>query len=91
MVLDQISTIGCFVREEIGVATLPYLGAMPLLHDPEIRLIEINDGPVRSIGVVTRHDSPLTPIAEHLLDSVRHHAKLISSHVSKWLQPARRA
>lgn len=90
MILDQISTIGCFVREEIGVATLPYLGAMPLLHDPGIRLIEISDGPVRSIGVVTRHDSPLTPIAEHLLESVRHHAKRISSHAPKWLQPARR-
>ena len=69
--VDHLATIGAMVVEELGVATLPAMAADVIgsvgiarrpLVEPAIR---------RSIGLVTRRDSALSPAAEAMLAMLR--------------------
>lgn len=71
MQFDQVGTIAGFVRQGLGIAVLPYLGMMPLLDRGGMRVSEISDGPVRSVGIVTRWSGVLSEIAQHAMQAVR--------------------
>ena len=63
MQFDQVGTIAGFVKKGLGIAVLPYLGMMPMLSLRGLRLSEIADGPVRSVGIVTRRVGAPTSVA----------------------------
>lgn len=54
MQVDQATTLAGLVRKEVGVAVLPYLGVLPILGVRGMQISEIVDGPLRSVGIVTR-------------------------------------
>ena len=68
MQFDQLGTVAAFVTEGLGVAVLPYLAAMPLLR---LQKFDIEDGPLRSIGIVTRRLGNPTTIAVDAMAEVR--------------------
>jgi DNA-binding transcriptional LysR family regulator len=68
MQFDQLGTVAAFVTEGLGVAVLPYLAAMPLLR---LQKVDIEDGPLRSIGIVTRRLGNPTTIAVDAMAEVR--------------------
>lgn len=89
MQFDQVGTIAGFVRQGLGVAVLPYLGMMPLLDQRGMRVSEISDGPIRSVGIVTRRRGPLSEIAEQATRAVRRVARqLIERHAGLVLAPS---
>lgn len=75
---DQITTVGDFVRGELGIAALPYLAALPLAGRDALIVTEIEDGPVRSLGILTRRGEPLAPLAAQACREVRARAREIS-------------
>ena len=88
MQFDQVGTIGGFVRQGVGIAVLPYLGVLPLLSLDSFMLGKIADGPVRSIGIVTRRNVPLSPISIKALGHVRASARRLIGQAPDWLMPA---
>ncbi|OAK61399.1 LysR family transcriptional regulator [Variovorax paradoxus] len=68
MQFDQLGTVAAFVTEGLGVAVLPYLAAMPLLR---LQKFDIEDGPLRSIGIVTRRLGNPTTIAVDAMAEIR--------------------
>ncbi|RCW67444.1 LysR family transcriptional regulator [Pseudorhodoferax soli] len=92
MQFDQVGTIAGFVRQGLGVAVLPYLGMMPLLDLGGMRVSEISDGPVRSVGIVTRERSEPSDIARQAMQEVRAVARqLIAQHAGLVLPPGKAA
>lgn len=85
MQFDQVGTIGGFVQQGIGVAVLPYLGILPLLSLGSFVISEIADGPVRSVGIVTRRDGHLSPMSAKAVDHVRTRAKMLIENSPAWL------
>ena len=85
--LDQIGTIAGFVKQGLGIAVLPYLGILPLLSFKGMRVAEIVDGPVRSVGIVRRKASPLSPIAEYAEQQVRVVADALIDKMPEWIWP----
>lgn len=71
MQLDQVGTIAGFVKSGLGVAVLPYLGMMPMQSLRGLQVSEIIDGPVRSVGIVTRQLGTPTAIAQEAMAAVR--------------------
>jgi DNA-binding transcriptional LysR family regulator len=84
---DQVATAAGFVRQGLGIAIQPYLGIMPLLDLRGMRLCQIEDGPIRSVGIVRRKGSPLSPIAEKALEEVRAAAGKLVQHLPTWIHP----
>jgi LysR family carnitine catabolism transcriptional activator len=70
MQVDQISTVAGLVKKEVGVAVLPYLGALPMLNMRGIETTEIAGGPLRSVGIVTRRQSTPNAIALEAMKAV---------------------
>jgi hypothetical protein len=60
---------------------------MPLLDLRGMRLCQIEDGPIRSVGIVRRKGSPLSPIAEKALEEVRAAAGKLVRHLPAWIHP----
>lgn len=90
MQFDQVGTIAGFVRQGLGIAVLPYLGMMPLRDLGGMRVSEISDGPVRSIGIVTRRQGQASEIARQAMQEVREVAQgLIARHKGLVLAPGR--
>ncbi len=63
MQVDQATTVAGLVKKEIGVAVMPYLGIVPILETRGMQISEIVDGPLRSIGVVTRRQGRPSAVA----------------------------
>lgn len=82
---DQVATAAGFVQQEVGIAIQPYLGVLPLLDLQGMRLCQIEDGPIRSVGIVRRKGSSLSPIIEQALEEVRAAAKLLVQQHPKWI------
>lgn len=93
MQFDQVGTIAGFVKQGLGIAVLPYLGTTPLLTLRGLRVSEITDGPVRSIGIVTRRAGTSTAIAQQAMQEVRTVAGALIERQAEWVLPpaARRA
>ncbi|ESJ19938.1 MULTISPECIES: LysR family transcriptional regulator [unclassified Cupriavidus] len=85
--LDQIGTIAGFVKEGLGIAVLPYLGIMPLLSLKGMRVAEIVDGPVRSVGLVSRKTSPPSEIAAQAMVEVGIVADRLKRRWPGWIWP----
>lgn len=84
---DQVATATGFVRQEVGIAIQPYLGVMPLLDLQGMRLCQIEDGPIRSVGIVRRKGSSLSPIIEQALEEVRAAARQLVRQLPAWIHP----
>lgn len=85
--LDQIGTIAGFVKQGLGIAVLPYLGIMPLLSLKGMRVAEIVDGPVRSVGIVSRKASPPSAIAAQAMAEVRTVSDRLKQQLPEWIWP----
>lgn len=91
MQFDQVGTIAGFVKQGLGIAVLPYLGTTPLLTLRGLRVSEIVDGPVRSVGIVTRRAGTPTAIAQQAMQEVRTVAGALIARQSEWvLRPSTR-
>ncbi len=85
MQFDQLGTVAAFVTKGLGVAVLPYLAALPLRG---LRRCDIADGPMRSIGIVTRRIGMPTDIAVDAMQEVRRSVlDLIARHPQHLLPP----
>jgi LysR family carnitine catabolism transcriptional activator len=87
MQFDQVGTIAGFVKQGLGIAVLPYLGTTPLLTLRGLRVSDIVDGPVRSVGIVTRRAGTSTAIAQHAMQAVRTIANALIQRRSEWVLP----
>ena len=85
--LDQIGTIAGFVKQGLGIAVLPYLGIMPLLSLKGMSVAEIVDGPVRSVGIVSRKASTASGIAMQAMTEVRAIADRLIQQAPEWIWP----
>ena len=70
MQVDQVATVAGLVKKEVGVAVLPYLGVLPILGMTGVQTSEIVDGPLRSVGIVTRRLGNPTPVAVAAMEMV---------------------
>ncbi len=87
MQFDQVGTIAGFVQEGIGIAVLPYLGMTPLFTTRELMLSQIIDGPIRSVGVVTRKTGRLSELALEAIQRVTEIARELVEKDTEWLLP----
>ena len=85
MQFDQIGTIGGFVRQGVGVAVLPYLGVLPLLSLDSFFVAAISDGPVRSVGIVTRRSVPRSAGYSQASTHVRASAERLIAQEPAWV------
>ena len=87
MQLDQVGTIAGFVKAGLGVAVLPYLGMMPMQSLRGLQVSEIADGPVRSVGIVTRQLGTPTEIAREAMAAVRAVGTGLMARHAHWILP----
>lgn len=88
MQLDQVGTIAGFLKQGLGVAVLPYLGMMPMVHLGGMKISAIADGPLRSVGVVSRRQGSASSIAEAAMREIRQVASELMKAHTHWLLPA---
>ena len=87
MQFDQVGTIAGFVKKGLGIAVLPYLGMMPMLCLRGLRLSEIADGPVRSVGIVTRKLGAPTSVALAAMEEVKATTQGLMARHPGWILP----
>lgn len=87
MQVDQVTTVAGLIRQEVGVAVLPWLGVMPLLPMPRMQTTEIVDGPLRSVGIVTRRLGHPTPLAQAAMEQVRAVSRELTARHEGWILP----
>ena len=87
MQFDQVGTIAGFVKKGLGIAVLPYLGMMPMLSLRGLRLSEIADGPVRSVGIVTRRVGAPTSVALAATEEVKATTQGLMNKHPGWILP----
>ena len=85
MQVDQVSTIAGLVAKEVGVAVLPYLGALPMLSQRGMQTAEITGGPLRSVGIVTRRQGTSTAIALDAMHAVRATSRELTRRHAGWV------
>ena len=73
MELTHLTSIAKFVKAGCGVAVLPFSGAQ-LVMDEGLFITSLTGAPERSIGIVTRCDTQLTPLAAKMVTSIRQSA-----------------
>ena len=87
MQVDQVTTIAGLVKKELGVAVLPYLGVMPILGIRGVQLSEIVDGPLRSVGIVTRRMGQPTSVALAAMEEVKATTRGLMAQHPGWILP----
>lgn len=70
MEFEHLATIGKFVAAGFGVGFLPCLAAM-MITEPELRIVDLDDAPVRSLGVVRHKAHKPSAIAELAISRVK--------------------
>lgn len=90
MQVDQPATVAGLVKKEVGVAVLPYLGVMPILGMRGVQMSEIVDGPLRSVGIVTRRLGHPTAVALTAMEEVRATVQQLMTRHAGWVMPAAR-
>ena len=73
MELNNLTSIAKFVKAGCGVAVLPLSGAQ-LVLDEGMLITSLLGAPERSIGIVTRRDTELSPLAAKMVVSIRQSA-----------------
>lgn len=71
--IQGLSTIGKFVQRGSGIAILPRSAAQ-LVLDGALYIIALQGAPQRTIGVITRHESGLSDLAQKAIEWIRRHA-----------------
>lgn len=87
MQVDQVATVAGLVKKEVGVAVLPYLGVLPILEARSMQMSEIVDGPLRSVGIVTRHMGKPSAIATAAMEEVQAICQELIARHSSWVLP----
>ncbi len=87
MQVDQATTVAGLIRKEVGIAVLPWLGVMPLLPMAGMQTAEIVDGPLRSVGIVTRRQGQPGPLAQAAMEEVRAVSRELTSRYPGWILP----
>lgn len=87
MQVDQVATVAALVKKEVGIAVLPYLGVMPILGVRGLQTSEIVDGPLRSVGIVTRRLGNPTPLAVAAMQEVETVSQGLMAQHPGWLLP----
>ena len=84
MQFDQLGTVEAFVRQGLGIAVLPYLA---VVHMHGMQLSEIEDGPVRSVGIVTRRAGVASEMAMLAMEQARLASRALMEQHTSWLLP----
>lgn len=87
MQVDQATTIAGLVQQEVGVAVLPYLGVMPILNTRGVQMSAITDGPLRSVGIVTRRSGQPSTIALAAMHEVGEVCRGLMQKYPEWILP----
>ncbi len=87
MQVDQATTVAGLIRKEVGIAVLPWLGVMPLLPMAGMQTAEIVDGPLRSVGIVTRRQGQPGPLAQAAMEEVRAVSRELTTRYPGWILP----
>lgn len=87
MQVEQMATVVALVKKEIGVAVLPYLGTKTIHSVNELQTSEISDGPLRSVGIVTRRLGTPTAIAMSAMQQVRAVSQRLIQQNPGWILP----
>lgn len=87
MQVEQMATVVALVKKELGVAVLPYLGSMTIPSVNELRISEISDGPLRSVGIVTRRLGSPTAIATTAMRQVQAVSQTLIQQHPGWILP----
>lgn len=85
MQVDQVATVAGLVKKEVGVAVLPYLGVLPILEARSMQMSEIVDGPLRSVGIVTRRIGKPSAIATAAMEEVQAICQELIARHSSWV------
>lgn len=85
MQVDQATTVAGLVKREVGVAVLPYLAVIPILWIRGVQISEIVDGPLRSVGIVTRRLGNPTSVALAAMEEVRATTQQLMARHAGWL------
>lgn len=88
MQVDQVATVAGLVKKEVGIAVLPYLGVLPILEARSMQMSEIVDGPLRSVGIVTRRMGKPSAIATAAMEEVQAICQELIARHSSWVLPA---
>lgn len=87
MQVEQMATVVALVKKEIGVAVLPYLGSKTISSVNELQISEISDGPLRSVGIVTRRLGSPTAIATTAMRQVQAVSQTLIQQHPGWILP----
>lgn len=87
MQLEQISSVIGLVQAGVGIAVLPYLGVLPAIGMQGIQVNEITDGPLRSIGIVTRQSSNANALTEAAIEVAEELSQQLIAKYSNWILP----
>ncbi len=87
MQVEQMATVVALVKKELGVAVLPYLGSMTIPSVNELQISEISDGPLRSVGIVTRRLGSPTAIATTAMRQVQAVSQTLIQQNQGWILP----
>ncbi len=87
MQVDQATTVAGLVKKDVGVAVLPYLGVVPILGMRGVQMCEIVDGPLRSVGIVTRRMGNPTSVALAAMEEVRAITQQMMARHAGWIIP----
>jgi hypothetical protein len=87
MQVEQMATVVALVKKEIGVAVLPYLGSKTIPSINELQTSEISDGPLRSVGIVTRRLGSPTAIATTAMQEVQAVSQSLIQQNPGWILP----
>ena len=82
---QQVATAAGFVQNGLGILIQPFLGVMPLLDMKGMCLRGINDGPIRSVGIVRRRNAQLSHWAEQAIIEVKVHAQILIQRYQDWI------
>lgn len=85
MQVDQVSTVAGLVRKEVGVAVLPYLAVLSIAGMRGLQMSELEDGPLRSMGIVTRRLGKPTSLALAAMDEARAATQQLVQRHPGWL------
>lgn len=87
MQVDQVATVAGLVKKEVGVAVLPYLWVTPILGMRGMQMSEIVDGPLRSVGIVTRRMGQPSALARAAMQEVIAVGRVLMDQHPEWILP----
>ena len=87
MQVDQVGTLAGLLAHEVGVAVLPFLGTLALPRVGGLQACEIVDGPLRSVGLVTRRLGQPSGIALAAMQQVQAIGEQLVARQPGWVLP----